>query len=67
LPIAFAVVLSLMLAGMALAFTGFIIAISANLRIRIKVLEMIIAGLGSVAITFVIGRIASMLLGIEVE
>ena len=60
-----AIVFSLVSAAFALAFTGFIIAVSAKLSIKKKTLEMILAGLGSATITFVIGRAASIVLGIE--
>ncbi|MEM2906146.1 MAG: VIT1/CCC1 transporter family protein [Candidatus Bathyarchaeia archaeon] len=66
LPITLTVILSLFSAGIALALTGFIVAISANIPVKRKIVEMIIAGIGSGTITFVFGRIASMLFGIEV-
>ena len=66
LAINIAIIASLLLAGTALAFTGFIIAISANLPIKKKILEMIIAGLGSAGVTYIVGKLASILLGIEV-
>jgi len=67
LPIGISIALSLVLAGLALAVTGFIIAISANLPIRRKIAEMILAGLGSAGTTFAIGRLASIILGVEVS
>ena len=45
---------------------GFIIAVSANIEVKRKVFELIVAGLGSTTITFIIGRIASLILGIEI-
>ncbi|MCP8309902.1 MAG: VIT1/CCC1 transporter family protein [Candidatus Methylarchaceae archaeon HK01M] len=66
LQITIAMVSSLLLAGAALAFTGLIIAISANLPVKRKMLEMIIIGLGSAGATFLVGRAASILIGIEV-
>ena len=50
-----------------LGITGFLIAVSAGLSIEWKMLELICAGLGSAMLTYGIGRIASILLGIEVE
>ena len=50
-----------------LGITGFLIAVSAGLSIEWKMLELICAGLGSAVLTYGIGRIASILLGIEVE
>jgi len=41
--------MSVVFAGLALAMTGTLIAILANLHIKSKVVEMIIAGLGSAA------------------
>lgn len=66
LPIFSALFLSLFLAALALSATGFIIAISADLPIKNKILEMVLAGLGSAAVTFMIGRVFSTLFGIEV-
>ena len=66
LPIFIAIITSLLFAATALALTGFIIGISANLSIRRKMLEMIISGLGSAGVTFIVGRIASLLFGVEV-
>ena len=66
IPISIAMLLSLIFAGAALAFTGFIIAISASLAVKKKVIEMILAGLGSAGVTFIIGRVLSMLFGVEV-
>ena len=65
LTISVALVLSLVFAGLALAVTGSIIALSANLPVKRKVVEMVLFGLGSAAATFVIGRLASILFGIE--
>jgi len=66
-PVNLAIIFSLTSAAFALAFTGFIIAVSAKLSIRKKIFEMILAGLGSAAVTFAIGRFASIILGIEVS
>jgi len=65
LTISVALVLSLVFAGLALAVTGSIIALSANLPVKRKVVEMMLFGLGSAAATFIIGRLASILFGIE--
>lgn len=66
-PISIAIPWSFILAALMLGITGFVIAISANLGIKRKVLELIIAGLGSATVTFAIGKLASLLFGIEVE
>lgn len=66
LPITIAIPLSFLFAGLMLATTGFMIAVSAGLSIKTKITELILAGIGSATITFLVGRIASVLLGIEV-
>lgn len=66
LPINLAIPISLILAALMLAITGFMIALSADLDIKKKMLELIITGLGSAILTFLIGKIASILIGIEV-
>jgi len=65
LTTAAAVLLSVTLAGVTLAATGLLVAILANMRIRTKIVEMILSGLGSAAATYLIGKIASFLLGIN--
>ena len=67
LPIQISIPLSFILAALMLALTGFLIAISAGLKIKWKMLELIAAGLGSAMLTYGIGKVASILLGIEVE
>ncbi len=67
LPIMVALPLSLALATIMLSIVGFIIALSAGLNIKKKMLELVIAGLGAAAITYGIGVLASTLLGIQVE
>lgn len=66
LPVALAVLSSLLLAGVALAFTGFMIAVSAGLAVRVKMVEMVAAGLGSAGLTYAMGRALSLILGVEV-
>ena len=66
LPLYFALPLSLILAGIALGITGFLIAVSANLDVKKKIIEMMLAGLGSAGITFLIGKLASAALGISI-
>lgn len=66
LPIFTALPLSFILAALILAMTAFIIAVSADLNVRRKITEMIVAGLGSATLTYGIGKLASILLGIEV-
>jgi VIT1/CCC1 family predicted Fe2+/Mn2+ transporter len=58
--------LSFILAGVMLSISGALIAISAGLKIRGKVVELVLSGLGSATITYLIGLAASALLGIEV-
>jgi len=65
LPIIPAMLLSLLIAGLSLSFTGLIIAISADLPIKRKILEMILAGFGSAAITFITGKAFSLIFGIS--
>jgi len=67
LPILPAMLLSLLFAGLALSATGFVIAISADLPVKRKVLEMILAGFGSAAVTFMIGRLLSAIFGVTVD
>ncbi len=66
LPIFTALPLSFILAALILAMTAFIIAVSADLNVRRKIMEMVVAGLGSATLTYGIGKLASILLGIEV-
>ncbi len=61
-----AIPLSLMLASLALASTGFIIAVSAGLSPLGKIAEMVAVGLGAAAAVFTIGRLASLALGVEI-
>ena len=65
-PTTVATMLSLLLASLALASTGFVIAVSAGLSPPKKIAEMIAAGLGSAAAAYTIGKLASLILGIEV-
>jgi len=65
LPISIAMPLSIISAAAALAITGSLVALLGSLPIRRKVLEMVLVGLGSAGSTFLIGRMASMLLGIN--
>ncbi len=66
LPINISLPLSVGFAGAMLAAVGFIIAVSAGLSIKKKVLEMVAGGIGAATITYLIGKGASILLGIEV-
>ena len=66
IPVLTAMALSLFTAAAALAVTGSLVALSANLPVKRKAIEMVLLGLGSAAVTFGIGRLASILLGIEV-
>ena len=67
LPIIISLPLSFLIASIMLMIVGFVIAVLAGLSIKKKMLELVIAGLGSAALTYIIGRLASLLLGIEVE
>ena len=60
--ISVAIISSLILATIALAITGFLVSILASMPPSKKIAEMIFSGLGSAAITYVIGRMASVLL-----
>lgn len=64
--ITYATPLSFILAGIMLAATGFIIAVSAGLNYKYKMIELAAAGLGSAALTFLIGKAASIILGINI-
>ncbi len=61
--IVWAIVLSLIFAAIALAITGFFVSILAYMSPGKKMGEMLLSGLGCAAITYVIGRGASVLLG----
>jgi len=63
LPITISIPFSIIIAVVMLVITGFLIAISANLSIKRKVLELIGYGLGSGIVTFLIGKLASSLIG----
>lgn len=58
--------LSLVLASLALAVTGSLVALFANIPVKKKAAEMVLLGLGSAAATYAIGRVASLLLGVNV-
>jgi len=64
--ITYATPLSFILAGIMLAATGFIIAVSAGLNYKYKMIELAAAGLGSATLTFLIGKAASIILGINI-
>lgn len=49
-----------------LALIGFMIALSADLDIKKKMLEITVTGLESAILTFLIGKVASILIGIEI-
>ncbi len=61
-----AVIVSLFLAIMSLAITGFFVSVIAYVPPGKKVVEMIVTGVVSAAITYGIGRIASVFLGANV-
>ena len=58
-----ALIISLILATIALAITGFFVSVLANMPQGKKMGEMILTGLGSAAVTYGIGRAASAVLG----
>lgn len=58
-----ALILSLILATASLAITGFMVSILAYMPSGRKIGEMLLSGLGSAAVTYVIGRMASYFLG----
>ncbi len=58
-----ALIISLVLATIALAVTGLFVSILAYVPPRKKITEMILTGLGAAAVTYAIGRAASTLLG----
>ncbi len=64
--VVWALPISFIIAGAMLSITGFVIALLGNLDIKKKMVELIIGGLGSATLTFIIGKLASLLLGIEV-
>ncbi len=66
LPTYLCIFISFALAAVLLAIVGFVIAVSAELSIGKKMLELVLTGLGSATLTFLIGRLASLLLGIEI-
>ena len=58
-----ALIISLILAIVALAITGFFVAVLANMPLGKKMGEMILTGLGAAIITYGIGKAASAILG----
>jgi vacuolar iron transporter family protein len=58
-----ALILALILAIIALALTGYLVAVLANLSPAKKISEMLFTGLFTAAITYGIGRLAAMFLG----
>jgi len=60
--ITLALFLSLLFAAIFLSVTGFLVSLLANMSARVKVFEMVVSGLGSAAITYVIGWGASILI-----
>ncbi|PUA32174.1 MAG: hypothetical protein B7O98_05745 [Zestosphaera tikiterensis] len=66
LPINVALATSFLLASAMLFLSGTLIAITSNLSIKKKALEMVLTGVASALITYLIGAVARLLLGIEV-
>jgi len=67
LPVSIAIPISFISAGILLGITGFIIAVSATLSIKEKVIEMVIAGLGAALLTYIIGYLAPIILGVNLN
>ena len=67
LAVQLALPLSLLVAAVMLSVTGFMIAVTASLNIKKKIVELLVAGMGSALATYTIGRLASILLGIEIS
>ncbi|RLG73077.1 MAG: hypothetical protein DRO23_09560 [Thermoprotei archaeon] len=67
LHVQYALPLSFITAALLLAAMGFMVAMIAEISIKRKMLEMILAGLGSAALTFLMGKLASLIFGIHVE
>ena len=65
LPITYALIASFIIAGLMLATSGSVIAISSGLPTGKKVAELVVSGLGSATITYLIGLVASLFLGIN--
>ncbi len=65
LPITYALISSFIIAGLMLGISGSIIAISSGLHSAKKATELIVSGLGSATVTYLIGLAASLLLGIS--
>ncbi len=57
---------SFIMAALMLGISGSLVALSAGLSMKRKAAELILSGLGSAAITYLIGVTASIILGIEV-
>ncbi|MEM1797177.1 MAG: VIT1/CCC1 transporter family protein, partial [Zestosphaera sp.] len=66
IPPPISVVLSFVFSAAALGLTGFIISILGGLEAKRKILELIALGMIAATITYFIGRIANILLGIEI-
>lgn len=60
------VISSFMFSAIALGLTGFVISVLGGLKIKRKILELISLGMIAATFTYIIGRIANMVLGIEI-
>jgi len=65
LHVTYALIASFIIAGLMLATSGSLIAISSGLPAGRKALELVLSGLGSATITYLIGLAASVFLGIN--
>ena len=65
-PVLHALPISFLIAGTMLSISGALIAIIAGLHIARRAIELVISGLGSAVVTYLIGLAASVILGINV-
>ncbi len=66
IPAPLSTVYSLLSVALTLSLTGFIISVLGGLRIKRKVVELITLSLVAATVTYVIGRTANIVLGIEI-
>lgn len=66
MPINAALITSFSLASIMLSLSGTLIAITSNLSVKKKALEMVLTGVASALITYLIGTIARLLIGVEI-
>lgn len=66
IPSPTSILLSFMFSAIALGLTGFIISVLGGIEIKRKILELILLGMIAASVTYLVGRIANILLGIEI-